>query len=81
MIGTLAARAAAGRRAADTGVGACRDPLQARLFERHGIEVPIMPLARAAAPARPHLGAALQRAEQYERLADALRKELAAERG
>ena len=57
-----------------------RDPLQARLFDGWGIEVPIM---RWPAPPRRLIRISAQlynRADQYARLADALRKELAAER-
>jgi isopenicillin-N epimerase len=56
------------------------EPLQARLFEAHRIEVPIM---RWPAPPRRLLRISAQlynRPEQFVRLADALRKELAAER-
>ena len=56
------------------------DPLQARLFDGWGIEVPIL---RWPAPPRRLVRISAQlynRAEQYARLADALRKELAAER-
>ena len=57
------------------------EPLQARLFDGHAIEVPIM---RWPAPPRRLIRISAQlynRGEQYARLADALRKELAAERG
>jgi isopenicillin-N epimerase len=56
------------------------EPLQARLFAGHGIEVPIM---RWPAPPRRLVRVSAQlynRTEQYARLADALAKELAAER-
>jgi isopenicillin-N epimerase len=56
------------------------EPLQARLFGAHGIEVPIM---RWPAPPRRLVRVSAQlynRTAQYARLADALRKELAAER-
>jgi isopenicillin-N epimerase len=57
-----------------------RDPIQARLFDAWGIEVPIM---RWPAPPRRLIRISAQlynRADQYARLAEALRKELAAER-
>jgi isopenicillin-N epimerase len=57
------------------------EPLQARLFAGHAIEVPIM---RWPAPPRRLIRVSAQlynRGEQYARLAEALRKELAAERG
>jgi isopenicillin-N epimerase len=56
------------------------EPLQARLFEGHGIEVPVM---RWPGPPRRLVRVSCQlynRVEQYAALADALRKELAAER-
>jgi isopenicillin-N epimerase len=56
------------------------EPLQARLFDGHGIEVPIF---RWPAPPRRLVRISAQlynRPEQYACLADALRKELAAER-
>jgi isopenicillin-N epimerase len=56
------------------------EPLQARLFEGHGIEVPVM---RWPGPPRRLVRVSCQlynRLEQYAALADALRKELAAER-
>ncbi len=57
-----------------------RDPIQGKLFEGWGIEVPIM--RWPAAPKRLlRISAALYNSpEQYTRLADALTKELAAER-
>ncbi|MGH7368741.1 MAG: aminotransferase class V-fold PLP-dependent enzyme [Candidatus Rokuibacteriota bacterium] len=57
------------------------EPVQARLFAGHGIEVPIM---RWPAPPRRLIRISAQLyndVSQYARLADALRKELAAERG
>ncbi|HEX4995417.1 MAG TPA: hypothetical protein VFX87_10625, partial [Methylomirabilota bacterium] len=56
------------------------EPLQARLFDGHAIEVPIF---RWPAPPRRHVRISAQlynSAAQFVRLADALRKELAAER-
>ncbi|HEY7869031.1 MAG TPA: aminotransferase class V-fold PLP-dependent enzyme [Methylomirabilota bacterium] len=56
------------------------EPLQARLFDAHGIEVPVM---RWPGPPRRLVRVSCQlynRLEQYAALADALRKELAAER-
>ncbi len=58
-----------------------RDPIQGRLFDAWGIEVPIM---RWPAPPRRLIRISAQlynSADQYARLAEALRKELAAERG
>ena len=57
-----------------------RDPIQGRLFDDWGIELPIM---RWPAPPRRLLRISVQlynRPEQYIRLAEALRKELAEER-
>ena len=56
------------------------EPLQARLFDAHGIEVPVM---RWPGPPRRLVRVSCQlynRVEQYAALADALRKELSAER-
>jgi isopenicillin-N epimerase len=56
------------------------EPLQARLFDAHGIEVPVM---RWPGPPRRLVRVSCQlynRLEQYAALADALRKELSAER-
>jgi isopenicillin-N epimerase len=56
------------------------DPLKARLYDGHGIEVPIF---RWPAPPRRLVRISAQlynHSEQYVRLADVLRKELAAER-
>jgi isopenicillin-N epimerase len=80
MIGALAAVRLPDNPTADRG-WRVRDPLQERLFEGWGIEVPIMRW-----PAPPHrlvrVSAQLyNRPEQYARLAEALGKELAAERG
>jgi len=80
MIGSLAAVRLPDNPTADRG-WRVRDPLQGRLFEGWGIEVPIMRW-----PGPPHrlvrVSAQLyNRPEQYARLAEALRKELAAERG
>ena len=80
MIGALAAVRLPDNPTADHG-WRVRDPLQGRLVEGWGIEVPIMRW-----PAPPHrlvrVSAQLyNRPEQYARLAEALGKELAAERG
>jgi isopenicillin-N epimerase len=80
MIGSLAAVILPDSVTTETGWRA-PDPLQARLFGAHGIEVPIM---RWPAPPRRLIRVSCQlynRAEQYARLAEALRKELASERG
>ena len=80
MIGSLASVLLPDSRTVEKG-WRVRDPLQERLFEGYGIEVPIM---RWPAPPRRLVrvsAAALQPAPQYARLADALRKELAAELG
>ncbi|HKW90487.1 MAG TPA: aminotransferase class V-fold PLP-dependent enzyme [Methylomirabilota bacterium] len=79
MIGSLAAVRLPDNPKADRG-WRVRDPLQGRLFDGWGIEVPIMRW-----PAPPHrlirVSAQLyNRPEQYARLAEALGKELAAER-
>ena len=79
MIGSLAA-VILPERVTETGWRVA-EPLQARLFAGHGIEVPIM---RWPAPPRRLVRVSAQlynRTEQYARLADALRKELAAETG
>ena len=57
-----------------------RDPIQGQLFDGWGLEVPIM--RWPAAPKRLlRISAAIYNTpDQYTRLADALRKELAAER-
>ncbi len=80
MIGSLAGVLLPDSVAVETG-WRIPDPLQARLFGGWGIEVPIM---RWPAPPRRLIRISAQlynRADQYVRLADALRKELAAERG
>jgi isopenicillin-N epimerase len=79
MIGTLASVLLPDRVTTETG-WRVPEPLQARLFDGHGIEVPIF---RWPAPPRRHVRISAQlynRAEQFARLADALGKELAAER-
>jgi len=79
MIGTLASVLLPDSVTTETG-WRVPEPLQARLFGGHGIEVPIF---RWPAPPRRHVRISAQlynRAEQFTRLADALRKELAAER-
>ena len=79
MVGSLASVILPDNAKAATG-WRVPEPLQARLFEAHGIEVPIM---RWPAPPRRLVRVSCQlynRAEQYARLADALRKDLAAER-
>ncbi len=85
MIGSMAALPLPGEPAPPDA-----DPLAARLFERHRIEVPILgfpvPAARAAGePARARLvrisAAPYNRLEQYDRLANALLEELAVETG
>ena len=80
MVGSLAAVILPDRMRTETG-WRVPDPLQARLFGAHRIEVPIM---RWPAPPRRLVRVSCQLyndASQYARLADALRKELAAERG
>ncbi|MGH7349346.1 MAG: aminotransferase class V-fold PLP-dependent enzyme [Candidatus Rokuibacteriota bacterium] len=80
MIGSLASVVLPDSLITETG-WRVPEPLQARLFGVHGIEVPIM---RWPAPPRRLIRISAQlynRPEQYARLADALRKELAAERG
>ena len=79
MIGSLASVILTDNAKAETG-WRVPEPLQGRLFEAHGIEVPVM---RWPAPPRRLVRVSCQlynHAEQYARLADALRKELAAER-
>ena len=79
MIGSLASVILPDGVTTDTGWRA-PDPLKARLFDGHRIEVPIF---RWPAPPRRLVRVSAQlynRAEQYTRLADVLRKELAAER-
>lgn len=80
MVGSLAAVILPDSVRTETG-WRVPDPLQARLFGAHRIEVPIM---RWPAPPRRLVRVSCQLyndASQYARLADALRKELAAERG
>ncbi|HSB42521.1 MAG TPA: aminotransferase class V-fold PLP-dependent enzyme [Methylomirabilota bacterium] len=80
MIGSLAAVILSDSVTTETG-WRVPDPLQARLFGAHRIEVPIM---RWPAPPRRLVRVSCQLyndSSQYARLADALRKELAAERG
>jgi isopenicillin-N epimerase len=79
MIGSLASVTLPDNPRAATG-WRIPEPLQARLFDAYGIEVPIM---RWPAPPRRLIRVSAQlynRREQYARLADALGKELAAER-
>jgi isopenicillin-N epimerase len=79
MIGSLASIILPDSVTTETG-WRVRDPLQGRLFDGWGIELPIM---RWPAPPRRllRISAALYNTpEQYVRLAEALRKELAAER-
>jgi isopenicillin-N epimerase len=78
MIGSLASIVLPDSPAVETG-WRVRDPIQGRLFDGWGIEVPIM---RWPAPPRRLLRISVQlynRPEQYIRLAEALRKELAQE--
>ncbi len=80
MIGSLASVILPDSMTTETG-WRVPEPLQGRLFGAHGIEVPVM---RWPAPPRRLIRVSAQlynRGEQYVRLADALRKELAAERG
>ena len=79
MIGTLASVILPDSVVTETGWRVL-EPLQGRLFAGHGIEVPIF--RWPASPRRlVRISAQLyNRTEQYARLADALRKELAAER-
>jgi isopenicillin-N epimerase len=79
MIGTLASVILPDGPATETG-WRVPDPLKARLFDGHRIEVPIF---RWPAPPRRLVRISAQlynHREQYVRLADVLRKELAAER-
>jgi isopenicillin-N epimerase len=79
MIGSLASVILPDSLTGETG-WRVRDPLQARLFDGWGIEVPIM---RWPAPPRRLIRISAQlynSADQYARLAEALRKELVAER-
>jgi isopenicillin-N epimerase len=78
MIGSIASVVLPDNRTVETG-WRVRDPLQGRLFEAWGIEVPIM---RWPAPPRRLVRVSAQlynRLPQYARLAEALRKELGAE--
>jgi isopenicillin-N epimerase len=79
MIGSLASIVLPDSVRTETG-WRIRDPIQGRLFDDWGIELPIM---RWPAPPRRLLRISVQlynRPEQYIRLAEALRKELAEER-
>ena len=79
MIGSLASIVLPDSVTTETG-WRVRDPIQGRLFDDWGIELPIM---RWPAPPRRLLRISVQlynRPEQYIRLAEALRKELAEER-
>ena len=79
MIGSLAAVVLPDSPTMETG-WRVRDPIQGKLFDGYGIEVPIM--RWPAAPKRLlRISAAVYNTpDQYARLADALTKELAAER-
>jgi isopenicillin-N epimerase len=80
MIGSIASVILPNNRTVEKG-WRVRDPLQGRLFEDWGIEVPIM---RWPAPPRRLIRVSAQlynRLPQYTRLAAALRKELPAELG
>jgi isopenicillin-N epimerase len=79
MIGSLASVVLPDSPTMETG-WRVRDPIQGKLFDGHGIEVPIM--RWPAAPKRLlRISAAVYNTpDQYARLADALTKELAAER-
>ena len=80
MIGSIASVILPNNRTVEKG-WRVRDPLQGRLFEDWGIEVPIM---RWPAPPRRLIRVSAQlynRLPQYTRLAEALRKELPAELG
>jgi isopenicillin-N epimerase len=80
MIGSIASVILPDNRTVETG-WRVRDPIQGRLFEAWGIEVPIM---RWPAPPRRMIRISAQlynHLPQYTRLAEALRKELAAEAG
>jgi isopenicillin-N epimerase len=79
MLGSLASVALPDSPTMETG-WRVRDPLQGRLFDGWGIEVPIM---RWPASPRRLIRVSAQlynSADQYARLAEALSKELAAER-
>lgn len=78
MIGSIASVILPDNRTVETG-WRVRDPIQGRLFEAWGIEVPIM---RWPAPPKRMVRVSAQlynHLPQYVRLAEALRKELAAE--
>jgi isopenicillin-N epimerase len=78
MIGSIASVILPDNRTVETG-WRVRDPIQGRLFEAWGIEVPIM---RWPAPPKRMIRVSAQlynHLPQYVRLAEALRKELAAE--
>jgi isopenicillin-N epimerase len=80
MIGSIASVILPDNRTVETG-WRVRDPIQGRLFEAWGIEVPIM---RWPAPPKRMIRVSAQlynHLPQYVRLAEALRKELAAEAG
>jgi len=80
MIGSIASVILPDNRTVETG-WRVRDPIQGRLFEAWGIEVPIM---RWPAPPKRMVRVSAQlynHLPQYVRLAEALRKELAAEAG
>ncbi|HTI56396.1 MAG TPA: aminotransferase class V-fold PLP-dependent enzyme [Verrucomicrobiae bacterium] len=80
MIGSIASVILPDNRTVETG-WRVRDPIQGRLFEAWGIEVPIM---RWPAPPKRMIRVSAQlynHLPQYARLAEALRKELAADAG
>lgn len=80
MIGSIASVILPDNRTVETG-WRVRDPVQGRLFEAWGIEVPIM---RWPAPPKRMVRVSAQlynHVPQYVRLAEALRKELAADAG
>jgi isopenicillin-N epimerase len=80
MIGSIASVILPDNRTVETG-WRVRDPIQGRLFEAWGIEVPIM---RWPAPPKRMVRVSAQlynHLPQYVRLAEALRKELAADAG
>ncbi|HJV57401.1 MAG TPA: aminotransferase class V-fold PLP-dependent enzyme [Methylomirabilota bacterium] len=80
MIGSIASVILPDNRTVETG-WRVRDPIQGRLFEAWGIEVPIM---RWPAPPKRMVRVSAQlynHRPQYVRLAEALRKELAADAG
>jgi isopenicillin-N epimerase len=80
MIGSIASVILPDNRTVETG-WRVRDPVQGRLFEAWGIEVPIM---RWPAPPKRMVRVSAQlynHLPQYVRLAEALRKELAADAG